>query len=102
MRGIFKIIAALAVVVLLAFAVMGAARLILSTVNIISTGGGDVQTDPMFAEEAVTVTRPPELLEETGTVFQDNSANWEIGEENPVTMTAEELASEEENLPDAP
>jgi len=99
MQRIFKIVAALAVVILLAFAAVGAVRLLLATVSVVGTDGGDIRKDPMFADEAELTTRPPELSEESGNTFVDNSANWEIGEENPVTMTAGELAREEQDDP---
>ena len=94
MHRIIKLIGALAAIVLLALAVSGAVRLVKTTAGILATDGGETERDPMFAEEAETVTRPPELSEETGTVFEDNSANWDAGEETPVDKTAEELAPE--------
>ncbi len=99
MHKIIKIIAALAAVLLLALAIAGVVRLVTATVNIISTDGGETVADPMFAQEAELTTRPPELYEESGSAFTDNSANWDLGEQNPVDMTAEELAriSEGEN-----
>ena len=70
-----------------------------SFLGVVGTDGGDIRKDPMFADEAELTTRPPELSEESGNTFVDNSANWEIGEENPVTMTAGELAQEEQDDP---
>jgi len=94
MRRLIKLIAALAAVLLLALAVSGVVRLVTATANILATDGGDAQPDPMFAAEVENATRPPELIDEEGVVFQDNSANWDVGEETPVDMTAEELARE--------
>lgn len=52
--------------------------------------------DPQFAEEAETVTRPPELWGEEGgaTEFKDNSANWDTSVRTPVDQTAGELEAE--------
>ena len=94
MRSLIKIIAALAVIALLALAISGVARLITGVVRVISTDGGEIERDPMFAEDALLTTRPPELSQEEGAAFHDNSANWDVGEETPVDMTAEELARE--------
>ena len=88
-------IAALAAILLLALAISGVVCLVKATANIIATDGGETDIDPMFAEEAEMATRPPELSEESGALFQDNSANWETVEETPVDMTAEELAQAE-------
>ena len=94
MRRFIKIFAALAVIALLALAITGVVRLITGAVNLIVTDGGAAEPDPMFAGEAELTTRPPELYDEQGTVFTDNSAAWDVGEETPVDMTAEELARE--------
>lgn len=66
------------------------------TLDILSSyRGEDGQRDPQFAEEAETVTRPPELWEEAGeSEFKDNSEKWEMYEKTPVEQTAEELAEE--------
>lgn len=95
MRRYINLIAALAVIALLALAITGAVRLTTGVVRLISTDGGSTEPDPMFAEETELTTRPPELVSESGTVFQDNSANWDTGVQTPVDKTAEELAREE-------
>lgn len=86
---------------LLALAISGVVRLVKATVGIIATDGGEADADPMFAQDAELVTRPPELSEENGVLFQDNSAKWNVGEETPVDMTAEELAREESSQNEA-
>lgn len=95
MHRIFKVVAALAVVLLLALAIMGTIQLITGTARVLTGSNGDSEKDPMFADEASYATRPPELTLESGNVFEDNSNQWVIEEENPVTMTAEDLARED-------
>jgi hypothetical protein len=88
------LIAALAAVLLLALAISGVVRLVKATVGIIATDGGEIGADPMFAEDAELATRPPELSEENGVLFQDNSANWDTSVQTPVDQTAAELGEE--------
>ena len=59
-------------------------------------GNAGSQADPMFAEPAVNVTRPPQLAEEqSGETLQgDPSDSWVYEEESPVDKTAAELAAE--------
>lgn len=95
MHRIFKVVAALAVVLLLALAIMGTIQLIAGTARVLTSGEGDSERDPMFADEVSQATRPPELTLEFGNVFEDNSDQWVLEEENPVTMTAEDLARED-------
>lgn len=88
------IVAVLAVALLvIVLAVLG--RAILTAVRAVG-GGGETTADPMFREEAVTVTRPPEPDEGVGLGREDAdpSAAWTVEEEGPVDQTAEELAEE--------
>jgi len=66
------------------------------TLDILSgSRSGPVGYDPQFAEEAETVTRPPELWsEEEESEFKDNSANWDTSVQTPVDQTAAELGEE--------
>ena len=96
MRGCIRWIAALlalAALVLIAFMMVrgatGIARL--------SADGGESEPDPMFAEPAERVTRPPELSGEGAPVIsgdEDPSRNWVYETLTPVERTAAELANE--------
>ena len=99
MRKWLKVAVTVATLVLLAAAGVAACRLLLGAVGLI--GGGDVSTrDPMFSDDPVQVTRPPELIEgDAVEVLEDRSGNWQIEEETPVDKTATELAAEE-GMPD--
>jgi len=55
---------------------------------------GAGERDPMFAEEAVQATMPPDLIEEGDIPASgDRSSEWETGIETPVDMTADELGA---------
>lgn len=93
MRGAIRLIAALivlAALVVIAFALLrelsGAVR--------VNAGGGSGEPDPMFAEPAERVTRPPEGPEEAPVVSadEDPSKNWVYETLTPVEHTAAELA----------
>lgn len=83
---------AIALLVLLAFSMV---RLVTGVLNT-SFGNAGSEADPMFAEPAVNVTRPPQLAEEQpGEALQgDPSDSWVYEEESPVDKTAAELAAE--------
>ena len=86
------------IVVVAALAILGiifAARLLSGAIGFVRSGSGSGAPDPQFAEPTETVTPPPELADEDGApVADDPSAGWDIGEQTPVDMTAEELARE--------
>lgn len=91
-----RAIAALVVVAALAIlaAILGV-KLLSGAIGFVRSGSGSGAPDPQFAEPTETVTRPPELADEDGApVADDPSAGWDIGEQTPVDMTAEELARE--------
>ena len=52
------------------------------------------EPDPMFAEEAEMVTRPPDLYEETEQKEHPTLDDYVPEEETPVDKTAEELIRE--------
>ena len=83
---------AIALLVLLAFSMVKLVTGVLNT----SFGNAGSEADPMFAEPAVNVTRPPQLAEEQpGEALQgDSSDSWVYEEESPVDKTAAELAAE--------
>lgn len=95
MRGGFRLIAAIIAVALLLIVaiallhgVMGLAKL--------STVDAAPEPDPMFAEPAEQVTRPPESDEDEKPVVtegDDPSLNWVYEELTPVEKTAAELAN---------
>lgn len=95
MRGGFKLIAAIAaaallliVAIVLLRGVMGLARL--------SSVDEAPEPDPMFAEPAEQVTRPPEPEGDEKPVVtegDDPSLNWVYEELTPVEKTAAELAN---------
>ena len=62
---------------------------------------GDSERDPQFAPTMEAVTRPPELIGETGApgAEGDPSEHWDLGEQTPVDKTAEELSREEAVAP---
>lgn len=84
---------ALAVLLLAALALLrgvtGAARMAMRP--------GASEPDPMFAEPAERVTRPPDALEDEAPVVSgddDPSRNWVYETLTPVEKTAAELAGE--------
>ena len=84
--AIIVVLLALAAVVLLR-GVVGMARL--------SADGGSAEPDPMFAEPAEIVTRPPDAGEGGAPVVssdEDPSENWVYETLTPVEQTAAELA----------
>ncbi|MGN0801146.1 MAG: hypothetical protein ACI4MF_00990 [Candidatus Faecivicinus sp.] len=93
MRWWIKLILGVAVIAALVWL---AVRIGSFTLDFLSINGGDSGArDPMFAEEAETVTKPPELSDVEGVSrFQDNSANWDTSVQTPVDQTADELQQE--------
>ena len=91
-----KLVAALLAIALLIVVLAVLGRAILSALRAVGSDGGATTADPMFREEAVTVTRPPEPDEGVGLSREDAdpSASWTVEEEGPVDQTAEELADE--------
>ncbi|MBQ8108637.1 MAG: hypothetical protein IJ124_00560 [Clostridia bacterium] len=95
-------IAALAVIAVLALlAVVFTVRLFSGALRLARTDGGATEQDPQFAQSADTVTRPPELMGESGmaTTSEDPSAHWDLGVQTPVDKTAEELSREASGQP---
>lgn len=93
MRSWIKLLLALAVIALLVTAILGMGKFALNILR--AYNGQDGEQDPMFAEEAVHATMPPELAgEESGRMFKDNSANWDTSVQTPVDQTADELGEE--------
>lgn len=89
--GLIAAIAALAILLLAAFVllrgVVGAART--------TVAQGASEPDPMFAEPAEQVTRPPEVTGEGAPVVsadEDPSRDWVYETLTPVEQTAAELA----------
>lgn len=96
MRRWIKLIAALAVLALMLAICAAMGKMLLSMLNIMKNDGGETLPDPMFAEKAEMVTRPPELDEEGVYIHEDHSDEWIIENHTPVDKTAEELAREAE------
>ena len=93
MRWWIKFIGGLLAVVVLLWLLIRIGSMMLGVLS--ANGGESGSRDPQFAEEAETVTRPPELWDESGeSEFKDNSANWDTSVLTPVEQTAEELAEE--------
>lgn len=95
MRVWIKLVFGLAAIVLMLALIVGMGRLALGVLRANDTEDVGVP-DPMFAEEAVMPTKPPELsgAEMDGTEHEDNSANWDTSVQTPVDQNAEELAEE--------
>lgn len=95
MRGRFGLILAILVALVLALVaivlfrgVLGAARL--------AVRNAETAPDPMFAEPAAQVTRPPESFEDEKPVVsgdEDPSRDWVYETLTPVEQTAAELAA---------
>lgn len=91
-----KLIAAILAVVALAVVLILLGRAIFGAVKLVN--GADVTTrDPMFAEPAEEVTRPPELDDGAGLSRSDAdpSTKWVEENQTPVDKTAEELSRED-------
>ena len=95
MRNKIKVISALVVVVLLAALCFGMIRGLISFLN--RSDLDMAEPDPMFAEEAVQVTRPPDLYAEEAQKDHPTLDDYVPDEETPVDKTAEELIREAQN-----
>lgn len=92
MRKKIKLVSALIVIVLLALLCFGMVK---GLIGFLNRSDLDVsEPDPMFAEEAVQVTRPPELYEEVEQKDHPTLDDYVPEEESPVDKTAEELIRE--------
>ena len=92
MRNKVKLIAALVVVILLALMCFGIVKGLIGVLNRSDLDAGE--PDPMFAEEAVQVTRPPELYAEEEPREHPTLDDYVPEEETPVDKTAAELIEE--------
>ena len=103
-RALPRVLPLVAVIAVLALAVFALGRGLLGLLNAFGHDGGAMEPDPMFAEEAVQVTRPPELDAEgePPALSDDPSRNWVYEELTPVDKTAGELAAEslDASMPD--
>ena len=63
-------------------------------IGLISGADFEGERDPMFAEEAETVTRPPELYPEETQKPHKTLDDYVMEESAPVDKTAQELAQE--------
>lgn len=84
--------AVLVVIAVLALLAVSMGRGLLAFLNGADSGG---EADPMFAEPAERLTRPPELAGEAAPgaepTPEDPSSEWVYEETSPVDLTAEEL-----------
>ena len=99
MRRWIGLATALVAVLALIFLVTSLGRVILGALNAGSVDAG-AGADPMFAEPAEQVTRPPELAgsdADAGASVEDRSDSWVYEELTPVDKTAQELAGETAN-----
>ena len=91
MKRWFWIAVVLIVVVLLAFAALNLGS---GLVGLISGADFEGERDPMFAEEAETVTRLPEIYPEETQKPHKTLDDYVMEESAPVDKTAQELARE--------
>ena len=91
-----RILLLIAVIAALALVVLALGRGLMHLIGLFHSDGGATEPDPMFAEEAAQVTRPPDLDEEGAPpqLGDDPSQNWVYEELTPVDKTADELAAE--------
>ena len=94
MRKWIALIAALLAIALMLWIGYGMCRGIVNVLGGMNLTSGE--RDPMFAEEAELVTRPPELPEETPPPDRPTLDDYVPEVESPVTMTVEELIREAE------
>lgn len=90
---LFAALAALAVLLLVAFALIRGLTGVVKTATVQDSAA----RDPMFAEPAEMVTRPPERSEGEAPVVSsgdDPSRDWVYETLTPVEQTAAELANE--------
>ena len=92
MRNKIKVVLALVMVILLAVLCFGIVKGLIGILNHSDFDAGE--PDPMFAEEAVQVTRPPELYAEEAQKDHPTLDDYVPEEETPVDKTAAELIAE--------
>jgi len=92
MRNRIKIVVLLVVVILLAALCFGIVKGLVGFLNRSDFDAGE--KDPMFAEEAVQVTRPPDLYAEEEQKEHPTLDDYVPEEETPVDKTAAELIEE--------
>ena len=80
--------------VVIALLLLVAWRLIRGTGQILSGAQDSDETDPMFAQETVLPTRPPQLDAEETQAPHDTLDDYVPKAETPVDKTAEELIEE--------
>lgn len=76
---------------------IGLGRGLLGLLNLVKSDGGELEPDPMFAEETQEQIEAPAELGESGTapdLGDDPSQNWVYEDLTPVEQTAAELALE--------
>ena len=92
MRNKIKVVTALVMVILLAALCFGIVKGLIGFLNRSDFDAGE--PDPMFAEETVQVTRPPELYAEEVQKDHPTLDDYVPEEEPPVDKTAAELIAE--------
>ena len=92
MRNKIKLVTALVIIILLALMCVGIVKGLIGVLNRSDLDAGE--PDPMFAEEAVQVTRPPELYAEEEPRDHPTLDDYVPEEETPVDKTAAELIEE--------
>ena len=92
MRNKIKVVTALVMVILLAVLCFGIVKGLIGFLNRSDFEVGE--PDPMFMEETVQVTRPPELYAEEAQKDHPTLDDYVPEEETPVDKTAAELIAE--------
>lgn len=93
MRWWIKLILGLAAIAILCLLIVRIGSIAL---DVLQNGESTDEKDPMFAVEEPTQA-PLAEEEESTTIWQDNSANWDQSVQTPVDQTAKELEEEERN-----
>lgn len=86
-----RIIVVLVLVILLAWVGLSMGN---SLIGVLSGADFEAERDPMFAEEAETVTRPPEIYPEETQKPHKTLDDYVMEESSPVDKTAQELIEE--------
>ena len=92
MRWWIRILAAVIAAALLAWLGISLVRGVIGVLNNADLSGGE--RDPMFAEEAELITRPPEMDQEEIPPEKPTLDDYVPEVESPVDMTVEELIRE--------
>lgn len=87
-----RIVIALAMIAVLVLVGLSLANSLMSVLNGSDFSGGE--RDPMFAEEAEMVTRPPEIYPEETQKPHKTLDDYVMEESAPVDKTAQELIEE--------